>query len=132
MGPAPKCHFVPGLPNGSPEISKVGTPVTLGAHNFVCGPSIEMRFKEKLEPSLRAFQRYVARHLHATKLGRFLTFTVESQIANLTPDLSFGHNLCFKCPNGSCEPILASKFQKLFNDINKSSIQYVLTPAIAL
>jgi hypothetical protein len=31
---------------------------------------------------------------------------VGSQIANLTPDPSFGHNLCFEDPNGSCEPIL--------------------------
>jgi hypothetical protein len=31
---------------------------------------------------------------------------VGSQIGNLTPDPSFGHNLCFKHPNGSCEPIL--------------------------
>jgi hypothetical protein len=31
---------------------------------------------------------------------------VGSQIANLTPDLSFGHNLCFRCPNGWCELIL--------------------------
>ncbi len=31
---------------------------------------------------------------------------VESQIGNLTPGPSFGHNLCLKCPNGSCEPIL--------------------------
>ncbi len=31
---------------------------------------------------------------------------VESQTANLTLDLSFGHNLCFRCPNESCEPIL--------------------------
>jgi hypothetical protein len=30
---------------------------------------------------------------------------VGSQTANLTPDLCFGHNLCCKCPNGSCEPI---------------------------
>jgi hypothetical protein len=30
---------------------------------------------------------------------------VESQIANLTPDPSFGYNLCFRCSNGSCEPI---------------------------
>jgi hypothetical protein len=29
-----------------------------------------------------------------------------SQIGNLTPDPSFGHNLCFKYPNGLCEPIL--------------------------
>jgi hypothetical protein len=33
-------------------------------------------------------------------------FVVESQIGNLTPGLSFGHNLCFKCPNEQCEPIL--------------------------
>jgi hypothetical protein len=31
---------------------------------------------------------------------------VKSQIANLTPGPSFGHNLCFKCQNGSCELIL--------------------------
>jgi hypothetical protein len=31
---------------------------------------------------------------------------VESQIANLIPGPSFGHNLCFRCPNGSCKPIL--------------------------
>jgi hypothetical protein len=29
-----------------------------------------------------------------------------SQIGNLTPGLSFGYNLRFKYPNGSCEPIL--------------------------
>jgi hypothetical protein len=63
-GQTPKCHFVLGLPNGSPEIPKIETLVILGAHNFVW------------------------------------------KIANLTPDPSFGHNLCFKCPNGSREPIL--------------------------
>jgi hypothetical protein len=31
---------------------------------------------------------------------------VGSQIVNLTLGLSFDHNLCFKCPNGWCEPIL--------------------------
>jgi len=31
---------------------------------------------------------------------------VGSQIVNLIPGPSFGHNLCFKCPNGSCERIL--------------------------
>jgi hypothetical protein len=33
-------------------------------------------------------------------------FVVESQTTNLTPDLSFCHNLCYRCPNGSCKPIL--------------------------
>ncbi len=31
---------------------------------------------------------------------------VGSQIASLTPDPSFDHNLCYKCPNNSCEAIL--------------------------
>ncbi len=30
---------------------------------------------------------------------------VESRIANLTIGPSFAHNLCYKCPNGPCEPI---------------------------
>jgi hypothetical protein len=30
---------------------------------------------------------------------------VGSQIANLTPGPSFDHNLCCRCPNGSCEAI---------------------------
>jgi hypothetical protein len=47
-GPAPKCHFVPRLPSGSPEILEIGTPMTLGAHKFVLKPLIEVRFKTKL------------------------------------------------------------------------------------
>ncbi len=31
---------------------------------------------------------------------------VESQIDDLTHATSFSHNLCFICPNESCEPIL--------------------------
>ncbi len=31
---------------------------------------------------------------------------VESQTANLTLGPFFGHDLCFRCPNGWCEPIL--------------------------
>jgi hypothetical protein len=30
---------------------------------------------------------------------------VRSQIVTLTPGPSFAHNLCYKCPNGSCEAI---------------------------
>ncbi len=33
-------------------------------------------------------------------------FLVGSQIDILTPGPTFGHNLCFKCPNEQCEPIL--------------------------
>jgi hypothetical protein len=97
MGPTPKCHFVLGLLSGSLEIPKVRILATFGAHNFVCKPLIEMRSKAKLYPFSKCFQRYVAHHLDARKLKRILTFS---------SGLFFGYNLCFKCPNGSCEPIL--------------------------
>jgi hypothetical protein len=41
----------------------------------------------------------------------FQLLVVESQIVNLTFNLSFGHNLCFKCPNGSC-------YKELFNPMD--------------
>jgi hypothetical protein len=48
-----------------------------------------------------------------------------TQIANLIFDLSFSHNLCFRCPNGSCELILDiyvsitfQWYKKLFNPMS--------------
>jgi len=50
---------------------------------------------------------------------------VKNQINILTPSPSFGHNLCCKYSNGSCEPILNIKvsrvfqwYKKLFNLMN--------------
>jgi hypothetical protein len=40
------------------------------------------------------------------KSSRFPNLMVASQTANLTLGLSFGHNLCLRCPNGPCKPIL--------------------------
>jgi hypothetical protein len=74
-GSTPNCHFVLGLPSWNLEIPKVATFGTLGAHNFLCKPPIEMRFEAKLYPSSRAFQWYVACHLHIKKSGRFPTFS---------------------------------------------------------
>jgi len=48
---------------------------------------------------------------------------VGSQIDNLILDLSFGHNLCFECPNGSCDPILDIYIPRVFDDIINFSIQ---------
>ncbi len=78
-GSTPKCHFVSKFPSGGLEILEIGILATLESHNFVCRPPIEVRFKVKLYPLSRAFQRYL---------------------------VSFDHNLCIKYPNGSCEPIL--------------------------
>jgi hypothetical protein len=105
----PKCYFLPGLPLGSLEIPKIGILAILEAHNFVCKSLIEVRSKAKLNPLSSSFQRYVARHLQATKSGRFSIFSGQKsncQIGNLTHGPSFGHNLCLKYPNVSCKLIL--------------------------
>jgi hypothetical protein len=105
--PTSKWHFVPGLSSGSPKIAKVGTPMTLGLHNFACRPPIKMRSTAKLYPLLRGFQRYVACHLKARELGQFPTFSGrEIKLSIWFSSFLLAINLCFICPNGSCEPIL--------------------------
>ncbi len=54
------------------------------------------------------------RHLHATKLGWFLTFNARKSNWTLDSKPFFGHNLCFKYPNGSCKPILDIYVLKAF------------------
>jgi hypothetical protein len=45
---ASKCHFSQDSQVMSLEIPKIGILATLEPHNFLCKPSIEVRFKEKL------------------------------------------------------------------------------------
>jgi len=101
-GPHPNDIF----PSGNPEIVKVGTLMTLGAYNFSCRPRVEMKSKAKLYALSRAFQWYVASCLHASKSGWFLTFNGRELNCQFDSRPFFGHNLCLKCPNGWCEPIL--------------------------
>jgi len=44
----------------------------------------------------------------------FWFLMVGNQIANMICSLSFGHNLCFKCWNGSCKPILNISVSRAF------------------
>jgi hypothetical protein len=41
---------------------------------------------------------------HRDRVDSWL-LVLRSQTGNLTPDLSFCHNLCYRYPNGSCKPI---------------------------
>jgi len=86
--------------------TKVGTPVILGRHNFVCRPLIEMSSKQSCSLCRELSNGMLhAICTHRNWVGSRLLM-VGSQIANLTPNPSFGHNLCFKCWNGQCETIL--------------------------
>jgi hypothetical protein len=106
MGPARKCHFVSGLPSGSFRILKIGTLVTLGAHTL-CE---DLRLGWGLEQSCNPHRELSKGMWHVTctqgNQGDSPLLVVGSQIDNLTPGPSFGHNLCCNYPNGSCKPIL--------------------------
>jgi hypothetical protein len=119
---APKWHFVSGLPScpsWSPEIPKVATPAILGAHNFVCRPLIKMSLKQNSSPCWELANGMSHATYTRGNRGHFRLLVVKSQLGNLTPDLSFGHNLCFKCPNGSCEPTLNIYVPRAFQGYNE-------------
>jgi hypothetical protein len=55
---------------------------------------------------------------------------VGSQTPSLTPDLSFDHNLCYRCPNCSCEAIFEFTLWDLSNGIKNTSRRGVLAYTI--
>ncbi len=57
---------------------------------------------------------------------------VGSQTASLTPGPSFDHNLCYRCPNGSCKAILDIYTSRNFQWYKKTSMRAVLTPELEL
>jgi hypothetical protein len=70
----------------------------------------DLRLRWSLKQSCNHGQDLSNVMLHATctwgkRVDSWLLM-VRSQTASLTPALSFDHNLCFRCPNGRCEPIL--------------------------
>ncbi len=93
---------------GVPKISKLGllrlwTPITLCVNLW-----LRWGLKQSCSPCLS----------HATctqgNQGDSRLLVVRSQIANLTFGFSFGHNMCFKCPHGTCKPILDIYVPKYF------------------
>jgi hypothetical protein len=100
-----KWLFVPRFPSGNPKILKLGTPATLGPITLFAN----LWLRWSLKQSCSSHQELSNSMWHTTymqgNLVDFWLLVVGSQIGNLTPSLSFGHNLCFRCPNGSCEPI---------------------------
>jgi len=90
---------------GVPKFPQLGFlrlwgPITLRA---------DLQLRLGLKQSCSPYRELFNAMLHVTctqgNRGDSRLLVVESQIANLTPSPSFAHNLCLKCPNGSCEPI---------------------------
>jgi hypothetical protein len=91
---------------------------------------LRLGIKKSCSPCRELFNAML--HVTCTQGNRGDTWllVVGSQIANLTPSLSFVHNLCLKCPNGSCEPIsdiyVPRDFQwykELFNSMGFDPLQ---------
>jgi hypothetical protein len=99
---------------GSPEIPKVGIPLTLGAITLCEDLWWTWGLKQSCSP--RRNLSNVMSHATCTQgnWGKSWLLVVGNQIGNLTLDPSFGYNLCFKCPNGSCESILDNYVPRAF------------------
>jgi len=124
-----KRHFVLGVPK-FPQLGfpRLWGPITLHAN---------LRLRLHLKQSYSPRRKLSNDMLHATctwgnRVDSQLLM-VGSQIANLTSSLSFGHNLCFICPNGSCKPILDTYvlivfqwYNELFNPLGFDPCNYSL------
>jgi hypothetical protein len=91
---------------GVPKFPKLGL-LQLWGPIILC---VDLRLKWGLKKSYSPCWEFSKGMWHTTytqgNQGDSWLLVVKNQIVNLTIDLYFGHNLCFKCPNGSCKPIL--------------------------
>jgi hypothetical protein len=91
---------------GVPKLSRVRVPELWE----LISPDCKVRSRRGLKKSFRTPRDLFNAMSHSVigcreKVDSRL-LVVGSQIANLTSGPSFGHNLCFRCPNEQCEPIL--------------------------
>jgi len=83
------------------KLLRLWSPITL---------HVDLKLRWDLKKSCSPHRKLSNDVSHATCMQRNQVdsrlLMVESQTTNLTPSLSFGHNLCFRCLNQWCEPIL--------------------------
>jgi hypothetical protein len=118
---------------GVPKSSRLGLSRLWGAIILRADLRLRWGLKQSCNPFRELFNSMLhAICTHENRVDSWL-LVVGSQIVNLTPDPSFGHNLCFRCSNGQCEPILDIYVSRDFHWYKKnSSSHWVLTPEIAL
>jgi hypothetical protein len=90
---------------GVPKLSRFGLPPLCGVITLC--PDLGLGWGLKQTCSSRQELSNDVLHFTCTHRGRVDSqlLMVGSQTVSLTPDLSFCHNLCYICPNGSCESI---------------------------
>jgi len=102
MGWTPKCHFVPRvLKFPKLQLLRFWGPITL-CENL----RLRWGLKQSCSLSQELFNGKSQTTYKKGNWGASWLLVVRNQIDNLTPSPPFGHNLCFKCPNGPSKPIL--------------------------
>jgi hypothetical protein len=97
--------FCPGIPKWESRNSQTWVPTTLGPITFSANLQLIWGLKQSYSPSRElSNSMWHATFTQGNRVDSWL-LVVRSQIVNLTLGLSFDHNLYFRCPNGSCEPI---------------------------
>jgi hypothetical protein len=95
MGPTSKCFLL-----------RLGLSQLWGAITLRADLWLRWGIQQSCSPHREPFNGMLhAICTHGNRVDIWL-LVVGSQIANLIPDPSFGHNLCCRCPNEKCEPIL--------------------------
>jgi hypothetical protein len=133
QGPHPNGFFRLGTPKWESQNSHCWGSTTLGSITLC----LNLQLQWVLKKSCSLCQELSNSMPHATwTRGNHVNswfFVVRSQIANLTPGLSFGHNLCFRCPNGQCEPLLGiyisiyfQWYKKIFKPMGFHTCNYAL------
>jgi hypothetical protein len=96
------------------EIPIVKTPTTLGRITSRADLRLQWGLKQSCIPHWELFNDLShATCMQGNQVNSWL-LVVGSPNVNLTLDFSFDHNLCFRCSNGQCEPILNIYIQITF------------------
>ncbi len=95
MRPTSKWHFVLGFP----KFPKLGLSQLWGPITLCSDLWWRWGLKKSFSPCRELFNSMWHAIYTQTNLVNSRLLVVRSQTANLTPGLSFGHNLCFKYPN---------------------------------
>ncbi len=112
--PHPNGYFSRDSRVGVPKSRQMGllglwSPITLRVDlQSQCGLKQSCSFRQELSNAVSH-----SRIGHLEEVDSRL-FVVGSQTGSSTPGPSFGHNLCFRCPNEQCEPILDIYAPKAF------------------
>jgi len=99
---------------GVPKFPQLGLLQFWGPITLHADLRLRWGLKQSCRPCWELFNSMSHARCTQGNLGNSRLLVVRSQIGNLIPDPSFGHNLCLKCSNGSCEPILDIEVPRSF------------------